>query len=469
MSVMLRKHLLLSCAVLGLSACSLAPDYLRPDLPTADSWPADTQAQAGKPLWADMSWKQFFTDPTLQDLIQQSLDNNRDLKVAVLNIEVARATYRISESNLYPHVDANGSGTEQRVPKALSSTVPQAAYTSRTYAANLGVSAFELDLFGKIRSLNEQALESYLSTEEARRTTQITLVAEVANAYLTLLGDQRLLVLTQDTLNTRAKSLELIQRSFEHGVSSELDLAQARTLLETAKANLALYRRQVAQDRNALVLLLGKGVDDTKLAGDLAKIKFVEDLSPGLPSEVLLRRPDIMGAEHDLKAANAYIGAARAAFFPSISLTGSYGLSSPALSSLFQGASNAWSFAPSVSMPIFDAGSNQATLDSAKASRDIKVATYEKTVQTAFKEVSDALVAKATYGDQIAAQSALVDATRTSLRLSQARYDRGVSSYLDLLDSQRSLYSAEQDLISLEVSRLSNMVTLYKVLGGGAS
>lgn len=283
------------------------------------------------------------------------------------------------------------------------------------------------------------------------------------------MGDQKLLTLTEETLDSRTKSLELIQKSFEHGVSSELDLAQARTLLETAKADRAMYLRQVAQARNALVLLLGAQADDAKLTGDLEKMRFVEDLSPGLPSDVLLRRPDIIEAEHSLKAANAYIGAARANFFPSISLTGTFGLSSPSLDNLFKGTSKAWSFTPAASLPLFDAGSNFATLDSAKASRDIQIATYEKTIQTAFREVSDALAAKATYGDQLAAQAALVDATKTSLRLSQARYDRGIDSYLNLLDAQRSLFSAQQNLISLQVSKLSNMVTLYQVLGGGVN
>lgn len=456
-------------STLLLSACSLAPDYERPKLPTPNAWPQDTKAEAGKSLWTDMAWKQYFTDPNLQALIQQALDNNRDLKVAALNIEVARATYRIADSNLFPHINANTGETAQLTPKALSSSVPQAATVTRTYSANLGVSAFTLDLFGKIRSLDEQALESYLATEEARRATQITLISEVANAYLTLLGDQKLLTLTEETLDSRTKSLELIQKSFEHGVSSELDLAQARTLLETAKADRAMYLRQVAQARNALVLLLGAQADDAKLTGDLEKMRFVEDLSPGLPSDVLLRRPDIIEAEHSLKAANAYIGAARANFFPSISLTGTFGLSSPSLDNLFKGTSKAWSFTPAASLPLFDAGSNFATLDSAKASRDIQIATYEKTIQTAFREVSDALAAKATYGDQLAAQAALVDATKTSLRLSQARYDRGIDSYLNLLDAQRSLFSAQQNLISLQVSKLSNMVTLYQVLGGGVN
>lgn len=468
----MKKTLLVTCAAALLSGCSLIPDYLRPDMPVPQSWaedPATAPAEAGKPLWSDVAWKDFFTDPTLQGLIQRALDNNRDLRVAALNIEVARATYRVTEADLLPNVNANGAGTVEHTPRALSQSTPQRATTSRQYSANLGVTAFELDLFGRLRSLEQQALESYLATEEARSTTQISLVAEVANAYLTLLGDRKLLALTEETLDTRLKSLELIQRSFDMGVSSELDLAQARTTVETARANRALYLRQVAQDRNALALLVGAPIDAAKLNGELDGVRFVEDLPVGLPSEVLLRRPDIVQAEHSLKAANANIGAARAAFFPSISLTGSAGFASPTLGSLFEAGSGAWSFGPSVSLPIFDAGRNQANLDSAKASRDISVAQYEKSIQTAFREVSDALAAKGTLTDQMTAQAALVTATQTSYRLSQARYDRGIDSYLTVLDSQRSLYSAQQDLVSVQVLRLSNLVTLYKVLGGGRS
>ena len=343
----MKKTVLMTCAAALLSGCSLIPDYLRPDMPVPQAWPegpattAEGPVASGTPLWANVVWKEFFTDPTLQGLIQKALDNNRDLRVAALNVEVARASYRITEADLVPNVDANASGSVARTPRNASQLVPPRSATTRSYSANVGVTAFELDLFGRVRSLNEQALEQFLATEEARTSTQIALVAEVANAYLTLLGDRKLLALTEETLDTRLKSLELIQRSFERGVSSELDLAQAKTAVETARANRARYLRQVDQDRNALALLVGAPVDAGTLAGDLDSMGLVEDLPVGLPSEVLLRRPDIVQAEHSLKAANANIGAARAAFFPSISLTGSAGYASRNLNSLFDGGSGA--------------------------------------------------------------------------------------------------------------------------------
>ena len=471
------RALLATCAAALLSACSLAPDYLRPDPPVPDAWPqspavtAGLAADAGKPLWADLAWKDFFTDPTLQRLIQTALDNNRDLRVAALNIEVARASYRVAGGNLFPEVDAGASDTMLHTPKALSSTVPQQGITTRTYSAKLGVTSFELDLFGRLRSLEDQALETYLATEEAQTSTRIALVAEVADAYLSWLGDRKLLALTEETLVTRNKSLDLIQRSFERGIGSQLDVAQARSAVETARVNRARYVRQVDQDKNALTLLVGTPLDDATLAAGsgLDAVGFVEDLPVGLPSQVLLRRPDIVEAEHALKAANANIGAARAAFFPTLSLTGAGGSSSPTLDTLFAAGSGAWTFVPQITMPIFEAGKNSAKLDSAKASRDIATAQYEKSIQTAFREVADALAAKGTLTEQMNAQAALVDATLTSTRLSQARYDRGIDSYLNVLDSQRSLYSAQQDLVSVQVSRLSNLVSLYKVLGGGRS
>lgn len=473
----MNKIILMTCAAALLTGCSLAPDYQRPDMPVPGQWadgPAAKDAVAngakeGVALWGDVAWKDFFPDPVLRDLIQAALDNNRDLRVAALNIEVARASYRVTEADLVPNVDAQASETVKRTPRNASSSNPPARSTARSLSANLAVTSFEIDLFGRLHSLEQEALEKFLATEQARDATRISLVAEVANAYLTLLGDRKLLALTEETLQTRVKSLELIRASFDRGISSELDLAQARSAVETARVNRAKYLRQVDQDRNALVLLVGAPVDDAKLGGDLDAVRLVEELPVGLPSEVLLRRPDIAQAEHSLKAANANIGAARAAFFPSISLTGSLGYASSNLSSLFGGGSGAWSFGPSISLPIFDAGRNQAQLDSAKASRDISVAQYEKAIQTAFREVSDALAAKGTLTDQMNAQQALVDATQTSFRLSQARYDRGISSYLDVLDSQRSLYSAQQDMVSVRVTRLSNLVTLYKVLGGGRS
>lgn len=468
------KTILMTCAAALLSGCTLIPDYQRPDMPVPQDWA--TGPASGKPvgtkdgqvLWGDTQWRAFFPDPTLQGLIQAALDNNRDLRVAALNIEVARASYRISEADLFPSLDANAAETVKRTSRNASTSNPPAASTARTATANLST-AFEIDLFGRLRSLEAQALEKYLATEQARDTTRIALIAEVANAYLTLLGDRKLMTLTEETLATRIKSLELVQASFDRGISSELDLAQARTAVETARVNRAKYLRQLDQDKNALTLLVGAPIADDKLAGDLDKVTLVEDLPVGVPSDVLLRRPDIAQAEHTLLAANANIGAARAAFFPSISLTGSLGYASTNLASLFGPGSGAWSFGPSLSMPIFDMGANQAGLDSAKASRDIAVAQYEKAIQTAFREVSDSLAAKGTLTDQMNAQQSLVNAAATSTRLSQARYERGIDSYLTVLDSQRSLYSAEQDLVSVQVSRLSNLVTLYKVLGGGRS
>ncbi|HVI51230.1 MAG TPA: efflux transporter outer membrane subunit [Candidatus Sulfotelmatobacter sp.] len=470
----MKKIALISSLAL-LSACSLIPDYERPDMPVSSAWPEGPATKqegpeaSGKSLWADTAWKEFFTDPTLQGIIQKALDNNRDLRVAALNIQVARAAYRVSEADLLPTVTAGGNGTEQHTPKGLSQSVPKQEVTARQYNANVGITAFELDLFGRVRSLNEQALESYFSTEEARTSTQIALIAEVANAYLTLLGDRKQLALADETLGTRLKSLELIERSLEQGMSNELDRAQARSAVETARASQARYLRQVDQDVNALSLLVGTQVTPETTGGRLDGVSLIEDLPVGLPSDILLRRPDVMQAEHALKAANANIGAARAAFFPKVTLTGSLGYASPTLSSLFESGSGAWSFGPSIDVPIFDAGRNQANLDSAKASRDIAVAHYEKAIQTAFREVSDGLAARGTLLSQMNAQASLVAATESSYRLSEARYRQGVDSYLNVLDAERSLFTAQQDLIQIQVQRLGNLVTLYKVLGGGRS
>jgi multidrug efflux system outer membrane protein len=457
-----------------LSGCSFIPDYLRPDMPVSLFWPTGPaydnagqgQGATGTQLEADLEWKDFFRNPELRGLIKQALDNNRDLRVAALNIEVARATYQIQDANLLPTVDAGTSFTRQRTPKGLSLT-GQAA-TTNTYTANLGVTSYEVDLFGRLRSLSSQALEQFFATEEARTSTQIALVAEVANAYLTLLADRKLLTLTEETLETQQTSFNLIGRKFDLGSASRLDVAQAQTSVETARANRALYTRLVAQDRNALELLVGAPLAANVIAGTaLDTGDFVAELPAGLPSDVLLRRPDIRQAEHQLKAANANIGAARAAFYPNISLTGSAGTASASLGDLFTGSALAWKFMPSVSLPIFDGGRNEANLESAKAVRDITVAQYEKTIQTSFREVSDALAARGTLSQQLEAQKGLVAANQESFQLSQARYNRGVDSYLNVLDAQRSLYSAQQTQISVELSRVTNLVTLYKVLGGG--
>lgn len=474
MTLNMHKAALLFSTALIVTGCSLEPDYERPATPVASAWPEgpayaqQVPAKSGEPLLGDIGWRDFFKSEPLRKLIATSLANNRDLRVAALNIETARAQYRVQRADLFPAVSAGGSGTRQRTPASVSS-YGQATTTSQ-YSIDAGVSSFELDFFGRVRSLKNEALESYLATEEARVTSQVSLVAEVANAYLTLQADRRLLALAEETLKSQQGSLNLTTESFKRGISSQLDLAQAQTSVETARADRVAYIRQVAQDRNALELLVGTPIDEKTLGTvDTAETDaLLADLPAGLPSDLLTRRPDILEAEHELKSANADIGAARAAFFPKITLTASGGTESSSLSGLFDAGSGAWSFAPSISLPIFDAGKNQANLDESKAQRDIYVAQYEKAIQTAFREVSDALAGRGTYTDQVNAQRALVKATADSYRLAQLRYSKGIDSYLDVLDSQRSLYSAQQNLISLELDRMSNLVTLYKVLGGGA-
>lgn len=468
--MMMSKALLKTSAmVLLLSGCSLAPDDLRPSLPVVDLWPVPQQTPAQQPSLAQVPWQDFFTNPDLQVLIQTALDNNRDLRVALLNVQMAQATYRVSEAALLPSVGGNVDDTIQRTPKQLALVIPQTATTTHTYNVNLGVTAYELDLWGHVHSLEKQALEQFLASQEGQSAARIALIAEVANASFTVLADRKLLHLAQDTLISRTKSLDLIQRSFTLGVGSQLDVTQARQAVETARVARTVAIRRVEQDKNALTLLLGTAIDEDRLnaLGDLDAQHVVADLPIGLPSEVLLKRPDIVQAEHLLMAANANIGVARAAFFPTISLTGSAGFSSLNLTSLFQGSSAAWAFAPQITMPIFDEGKNNATLDSAKAAQQIALAQYEKSIQSAFREVSDALVAKATLSDQMSAQTALVQAASDSTRLSQARFDKGVDSYLTVLDSERTLFSAQQDLISVRASNLTNLVTLYKALGGG--
>lgn len=474
---MSRLHLTAPAALLLLlGGCSLIPEIELPEPPIEGLWPsgpayettaANAPAEPGQPTLADLGWREFFRSPRLRDLIDRSLENNRDLRVAALNVERARAIYRISRSDLLPQLDAAGGYTRQRTAADFSRT--GAAETADRFEASVGTTAFELDLFGRIRSLNEQALQQYFATEEARRSAQIALIAEVANAYLSLLADRELLALTEATLEAQQESFELTSTRVGQGLGTQLDVAQARTAVETARANLALYTRQVAQDRNALELLVGAPLPDDigAEAPVLTTADFVTELPPGLPSDLLLRRPDLRQAERDLLAANANIGAARAAFWPTISLTASGGFASGALTDLFQAGSGAWLFSPSISLPIFDAGRREANLEAARIDREIAVARYEQAIQSAFREVADALAARGTLDDQIAAQRDLVEATQQSYDLSQLRYDQGVDDYLTILDSQRALYDAQQTLIALERLRLANSATLYKALGGG--
>lgn len=469
---MLNKSLLMALAASTiLAGCSMTPDYNRPNAPVSAQWPQgpayENLANAGDAKIAEIGWRDFFISQQLQQVIQTALDNNRDLRVAALNIESARATYRVQRADLVPSVSATGAGNRQGIPEKASAT-GRDAITSQ-YSANVGTTSFELDFFGRVRSMNESALEKYFATQEAHDSAQIALIAEVANAYLTYQADRKLLALTNDTLAAQQESYDVIKKSFDMGIGSALDVAQIETALETARANQAQYTRRVAQDKNALTLLMGASLDDSILdAEGLDTVEIMQDLPVSLSSSVLLERPDIRQAEHALKAANADIGAARAAFFPNISLTGSAGLASTSLADLFtSGAGLAWSFIPQITLPIFEGGRNRANLDGAKANEKIAVAQYEKAIQVAFREVADELAARGTYTNQLQSQNALVAATQKSYDLSQARYKAGIDSHLSVLDSQRSLYQSQQNQIVVQQQRLSNLITLYKVLGGG--
>jgi len=451
----------------ALGGCvSMAPHYQRPDAAVPAVWPQASDAAADVSAVAGLGWQHFLRDPRLRDLVTLALQQNRDLRVATLNIERARAQYRIQRADLLPSLSATGEEIAQKTPATVSQS--GVASISRQYSVDLGVTAYELDLFGRVRSLKDQALQTYLAQTEAQRSAQISLVAEVANAWLQLGADQALLRLSEDTFASRNTTYELTQRRHALGVASALDLAQARSSVESARADVASYRSQVAQDRNALSLLAGAPVPDAMLPdASVETLAVLEDLPAGVSSSVLQQRPDVLAAEHRLIAANANIGAARAAFFPRISLTASAGTASTSLSGLFDSGSGAWSFIPQISLPIFAGGANRANLDVADTDRDISLAQYDKALQTAFREVADALAQRATVDEQLAARQALADATGQSFTLSEARYRKGVDSYLNLLDAQRSLYAAQQGLISAQLARQTTLVSLYKVLGGG--
>ena len=461
----LRTSTIIFSALLAGACTTLTPDYERPAAPVPTSFPgvtADSEARAV----ADIAWRDYFADPRLRELIELALANNRDLRISTLNIEQARAQYRIQRADRFPAINAGIGETTTRTPGDL--TTSGNATISRQYSANLGLSAWELDFFGRVRSLSEQALETYLGTEEARRSAQLSLVAEVATAWLTLAADRELRDLAQNTFETQQKSLSLTRKSFEAGASSALDLRQAETTMQRARADAALYTAQVARDENALALLAGTPVPATLLPEKLVDaVSALAELPAGVPSSVLTRRPDVLQAERQLRAANASIGAARAAFFPRITLTASAGTASSTLDGLFGSGSRNWSFSPQLSLPIFNAGALRASLDVAEVQRDINVATYEKTIQSAFREVADGLADRATLAEQLDAERRLVAASEETFRLSEARYRNGIDSYLGLLDAQRSLYSAQQELIGVRLSEASNRVTLYKVLGGG--
>jgi multidrug efflux system outer membrane protein len=460
--------LLVGIAILP-AGCTMAPKYTRPKAPVPAQWPAGTayggiQPATNAPDARQLRWREFFTDEKLQQVIAAALTNNRDLRVAALNVELARAQYGIQRAALLPTINATGSETKQRIPANVEGFPEQ--MTIKNYGVNLGVASWEIDFFGRIRSLKDQALEEYFATVQARRGAQILLVSSVANAYLTLAADRESLALAETTLAAQQSTYNMVRRRHELGLAADLDVQRAQTQVDGARRDIASFKQLIAQDENALNLLIGSPAPDNLLPAGLDGVVPPKEISAGLSSEVLLRRPDVLQAENLLKAANAEIGAARAAFFPQISLTAAIGSSSSDLSGLFKSGSGAWTYAPQIVMPIFDARTWSAH-KAANVQREIAVTQYEKAIQSAFREVADALAIRGTVDQQVEAQQSLVHAVAETYRLSNSRYNLGIDSYLSVLDAQRSLYAAQQGLVTLHLAKLANQVNLYSVLGGG--
>lgn len=447
----------------------MIPYFTHPDFSAASSWSEVPGyiAPTGETIAAQMDWKNFFESQELWLIIGTALQNNKDIKQAALNIEEARAMYRITRADLMPNINVQSGATYTGTGKDVS--IIGQRQNNEIYEANIGLASYELDIFGKIRSGNQSALNTYLATQEAHAVMRNSLIAETANAYLQWLADRKLLSLTEQTLQAQQRTYDILSKSLEKGLATEQDVARAATAVETAKVNKHQYSRFVAQDQNALFLLMGIPQDNDFLpVTSLDDIQLKDDLDAGLPSEVLLMRPDIRQAEYELLARNADIGAARAAFFPRITLTGSYGLASNGLSGLFSsGAAGVWSFLPQITLPIFQGGRNKANLELAEIRKEKAVVNYEQAIQTAFREVADELAARATLDEQLKAQRRLVAAAQKVYDISDARYKSGIDSFLSVLDAQRELYTYQQNEIQIERLRLSNLVNLYKVLGGG--
>lgn len=446
------------------AGCSFIPTYERPAAPVPQAYPlAGAESTTSARAAADIDWKEYFTDPRLQRLIGMALGNNRDLRVAMLNVEQARAQFQIQRANQFPTVNAIASGTRQ--PSATTGSY------ANQFQVGLGISAWEIDFFGRVAALKEQALAQYLATDEARKSAQISLVAAVASGWLTLMADEELLDISRRTLETRDESVKLTRLRLENGVSSELDNRQAESLAQAARATYAQQQRQRMLDENALVLLLGQPLPDDIRASlpssRLADATPMQALPAGLPSDLLVRRPDVRMAEQQLIGANANIGAARAAFFPTISLTGSAGTASASLDGLFDSGSRAWSFLPQITLPIFRGGALRANLDVAQVQKRIEIANYEKSIQAAFAEVADGLAGKRTLDEQIRSEQLLVAASQKAYQLAEQRFQEGVDDNLTLLDAQRTQYGAQQTLVRTRLTRLNNLIHLYKALGGG--
>ncbi len=482
--------IVLLAATTALAGCNLAPKYVQPvgavpvALPSGGIYP---RAATDAVDISAIGWRDFFTDDRLRQVIQTGLDNNRDLRLAAANVLQARAQYRVQRSERLPTIAGTASVTRTNNVFGAAGAAGGAGAGTGTgagagagvgtgtssgdltiYSANVGISAFELDLFGRVRNLSEAALQQYFATEEAQRATRITLIAEIATAYATMASDQDLLRIAQNTLTSFEQSLKLTRAQFRIGVASELEARQAETTYEGARNDIAALRSQIARDQNALNLLAGTTVPTALLPTALGTGVVARETLPGdLPSSVLLRRPDVLQAEHQLIAQNANIGAARAAFFPQISLTATLGTLSTALGSLFGSGTGTYSVSPNANLPIFDFGQRKGNLDYARASQQAAVATYEKTVQTAFREVADALAQRGTIGEQVRARLARAEAANVAARLSDARYRAGVDSFLVTLDSQRTAYGAQQDLVATRLTYAGNLVELYRALGGG--
>jgi outer membrane protein, multidrug efflux system len=466
----MRKQFVLSfAALIFMIGCSLAPNYTQPSAPIPPEWPQgpaykDLQTTSEVQTAWNLSWQAFFTDPKLQQIIALALNNNRDLRLALLNVQKAAALYGIQKAELFPSINAAGSMSNQWYPADLSSSGK--ATLQEEYRINLGVAAWEIDFFGRIRSLKDSALENYLATDEARRSAQILLIAATAGAYLNLAADRENLDLAKTTLQTQQDVYRIINRRYQVGLATEVDVKRAQTQVDTARGDIARFTQQIAMDENALNLLLGSPAPDDVLFARFSDILRPQVISSGISSEILLNRPDIQAAEHRLKAANANIGAARAALFPRISLTTGVGSASSDLGGLFGSGSGTWNFAPVIITPIFDARLWSA-YDAARIESELALTQYEKSIQTAFREVADALAVNGTVGDQLSAQESLVKAIEIIYSRSESRYQKGVDSYLGVLDAQRSLYAARQGLVALRLARIVNAVKLYAVLGGG--
>ncbi|MBP1635520.1 MAG: multidrug transporter [Acidobacteria bacterium] len=453
-------------ALLLVSGCSLAPKYARPEAPVPPALPSAGAAAPGEEVPAAAPWREFVADGRLRSVIEMTLANNRDLRTAVLNAERVGAYYRIQRAELYPSIGASAGVQVAHVPDSVAGEGE--AYTSHPYTLGVGLTSWEIDLFGRIRSLKEQALNEYLAAQQVAAATQTSLIAASAATYLSLAADAENRSLSEDTLRAQRETLGMIQKSRDAGVASDLDVRQAQTQVETARALLARYTGLVELDRHELELLAGRPIPPELLPEGLGAVEPMKGVAAGMSSEVLLRRPDIMAAEFQLKGVNASIGAARAALFPRISLTAAIGLVSPDLSGLFSG-SGAWSLAPQLTAPIFNSGALKANVEATRLARDAAVAQYEKAIQSAFREASDALVLRATLAEQRDAEAALVRALEETYRLSEARYKAGIDGYLGVLVAQRSLFLAQQGLVGVRLAEQQNLVNLYKVLGGGVS